>query len=171
LQQTRARAAHRGRLKRGGEGLAQALDRLEMGVGKTVLAIAHQAHALDRAVAILERHSQIVGASGRGHLVQHLMVALPEVQQPAAEALAPLDHVLEGAAIVGTGGERAPGHHILMGVGAIPRPDAPQALARGLASRWPARRRHSGTPTSWWQKPSIDSSGARESCARRSASG
>jgi hypothetical protein len=74
-----------------------------MGVGKTVLVVAHKAQALDRAVAILQWHSQIVGAAGRGHLVQYLVVALPQVEEPAAEALAPLDDVLERAAEIGAG--------------------------------------------------------------------
>ena len=59
--------------------------------------IAHKAQALHRTVAIFKRHRQIVGAAGRGHLVQHLMVALGiEPLQAPAEGLAPLDDVLEG---------------------------------------------------------------------------
>ena len=112
--------------------MAQPLDQLEMGAGKTVLAVAHKAQALDRAVAILERHRQIVGAARRGHLVQHLMVALPQVQEPATEALAPLDDVLEGAAIVRTGRERGPGHHVLMRVRAIPGPDDPPGAGQRI---------------------------------------
>ena len=136
-QQARARTAHRGWLERRGKRLTQELDQLDMGVGKTVLAVAHQAQALDRAVAILERHSQIVGAARRGHLVQHPMVALPQVQEPATEALAPLDDVLEGAAIIRTGREGGPGHHVLMRVRSIPGPDDPPGAGQRIGELLP----------------------------------
>ena len=40
-QQVDARAVHGGRLERSGKRLAETLDQLEMGVGKTVLVITH----------------------------------------------------------------------------------------------------------------------------------
>ena len=54
--------------------MAELLDDLEMPVGKAVLAIADQAQALHRTVAVFEWQGQVVGPALGGHLVQDLMV-------------------------------------------------------------------------------------------------
>ena len=130
-QQARRRAPHGGRLQRGGERLAQVLDQLEMPVRKAVLAVAHEAERLHRAIAILERHGQIVGAAGRRHLMQHLMVALGiEPLEAPAKGRAPLDHELEGAAEKGIGRKHGPRHQVFAGTGTARPDDAPGACQR-----------------------------------------
>ena len=163
-QQARARAPHRGRLERRGERLAQALDQLEM-----------------RSRQNRPRHRS--PGSGPGPSRRHTRAAPPDsrcrqprpsraapdgrapvqIEQAAAEALAPLDHVLERAADSRRRSRAWSAPPRTRGVSEPSRVQmTPQALASGLASRWPARRRQSGTPnsTSWWQKRSISSSGA-----------
>jgi hypothetical protein len=129
-QQARRRAPHGGGLQRCRERLAQVLDQPEMGIGKAVFAVAHEAHALHRAVAVLERHRQIVGATGSGHLVQHLVVARIEVQETATKGLPPLDHELKGAAVEGIGREHAPRHEIFVRARAALPDDTPSRCQR-----------------------------------------
>ena len=162
-QQARARAAHGGGLERRGQRLAQPLDQLEVPVGEAVGAVAHQAHALHRAVAIFERQRQIVGAARRGHLVQHLVVAPRDPDRPAGAGRSAGARSRTGTGCRNTRRSRA--WSAAPDTRACPAPSrvqiTPQALASGLASRCPARSRQSGTPRSTRrrQKPSIRSSG------------
>jgi hypothetical protein len=54
---------------------------------EAAVGVAHEAQALHRPVAVLERQRQVVGAAQSGHLVQDLMVALwIQIEQAAPEA-------------------------------------------------------------------------------------
>ena len=107
-------------------------------IGEAIGAVGDQAQALDRAIAVLERQRQIVGAAGRGHLEQDLVVPLRvEADQPAPEAPPGPDHVLKRAAVIGAGRERRARHRVLVAAGPVAGPDHAPGAGQRIGDRLP----------------------------------
>ncbi len=144
-EQAGTRAAHGHRLQRRWQRLAQRLEPGEVIVAEAARAVAHDGESLHRAVAIFERHGQVVTATRRCHLVEDRVILLRiELDQTPAEASAVLDDVLERAAKVGACAEGVPRDDVFLIARAIAGPDhapgAEQRVGEPLAGAQPPDR-------------------------------